>query len=271
MTIAAGFHCDDGVVLCTDSQHTVGQSKFYDEKIYTALSKNGIVCVAGAGDSEHIKYVTQEIAKNIEGKNPNIDQINLAIDQVVSKTFSSHFAPIRQSGDPNPPTFVLIVAVQLNRETHLLKVRETGSVSEVEHLGLAVTGTEAGESVFRALADILLMHDVRSVYAVCAIAAYLIRSVGKFSAYCGGSPQLACFADDGSRWIHTIASDDPGIDPLANIFSGFPLILEACARGSIGGFKHGLERLESDLREVMENRKKHQERYPLPSKREWIW
>jgi hypothetical protein len=40
MTIVSGARCYDGVVLCTDGEHYVGQSKFYQKKIFEAKAKN---------------------------------------------------------------------------------------------------------------------------------------------------------------------------------------------------------------------------------------
>ena len=62
MTIAAGFRCHDGVVLCTDSEHTSGQSKSYDHKIFEATAGNALIYVAGAGDDVYIRTAAQDLA-----------------------------------------------------------------------------------------------------------------------------------------------------------------------------------------------------------------
>jgi hypothetical protein len=37
VTIAAGFYCVDGVVICADQQHMTGGSKFHESKIFDTV------------------------------------------------------------------------------------------------------------------------------------------------------------------------------------------------------------------------------------------
>jgi hypothetical protein len=114
MTIAAGFRCYDGVVLCTDSEHTVGQSKFYQKKIFQAEACNALVYLAGAGHDDYIKSTAEGIEAAIKDKVVSLDQIKVAAQAVVSGLYRDHFAPSRQVNDPNAPSMSLLLAVKVN-------------------------------------------------------------------------------------------------------------------------------------------------------------
>jgi len=114
MTIAAGFRCYDGVVLCTDSEHTVGQSKFYEKKIFRIDAENATAFLAGAGHDVYIKSAADEIASAIEGKIVSLDQIKVAVEEVVSGLYEDHFAASHQVSDPDAPRLSLLLAVKVN-------------------------------------------------------------------------------------------------------------------------------------------------------------
>jgi len=114
MTIAAGFRCFNGVVLCTDSELTAGQSKYHDKKIFQVEAENAIVYVAGSGHSDYIKSTAEDLDSEIRGKIASLDQIKAAAQDVVSSLYANHFAPSRQANDPNTPTMCLLMAVKVN-------------------------------------------------------------------------------------------------------------------------------------------------------------
>jgi 20S proteasome alpha/beta subunit len=84
MTIAAGFRCHDGVVLCTDSEHTSGQSKSYDHKIFEATAGNALIYVAGAGDDVYIRTAAQDLAYEVSGKTVSFEHIELLSQKVMT-------------------------------------------------------------------------------------------------------------------------------------------------------------------------------------------
>jgi hypothetical protein len=114
MTIAAGFRCYDGVVLCTDSEHYVGQSKFYGKKIFQAEARNASVYIAGAGHDDYIKSAAESMETEITGKIVSLDQIKAAFQEIVLDLYRTHFAPSRQANDPNSPSMSLLLAVKVN-------------------------------------------------------------------------------------------------------------------------------------------------------------
>jgi hypothetical protein len=67
MTIAAGFRCQNGIALCSDSQYTTWYGKHHGAKIIQAFAKNGTILAAFAGLTDHIGMVKEKIEKATEG------------------------------------------------------------------------------------------------------------------------------------------------------------------------------------------------------------
>jgi len=67
VTIAAGFRCINGIVLCSDSQYTTWYGKYHGSKIFQFFPQNGVVLVAFAGVIDYMGEVKERIAKNVDG------------------------------------------------------------------------------------------------------------------------------------------------------------------------------------------------------------
>lgn len=68
MTIAAGFVCLDGLVLCADTQETIqGYTKSKTDKIWEESDAQFGIAVTGSGDSEALKTLSQQIVDDVMG------------------------------------------------------------------------------------------------------------------------------------------------------------------------------------------------------------
>src|SRR6476646_1110430 len=67
MTVAAGFVCKDGIVLCADSQESAGGYKFPVEKVLTRIDPYTEIAIAGSGYGPLVDMASQRIAKNLMG------------------------------------------------------------------------------------------------------------------------------------------------------------------------------------------------------------
>jgi 20S proteasome alpha/beta subunit len=270
MTIAAGFRCSDGVVICTDSEHTAGQAKHYGPKIFEEVAGNGALYVAGAGTDVYIGAVAKEIGADIQGKTIDFDSIEALTQARVMEVYSRHIAPARQASDPDAPSLALLLAIRITgQRARLYRVEETGGVNLVDS-GVAVVGTQAAETLIRNLADILSCDNFTSVSTMRAIAVHLISRAARFASYCGGSAQVVCLSDDGTALVRIEASQDPSDDPLESVFSNLSFVLEVCASGNAAEFKAALGHLNAVFERIMEKRKKEQADYLSPQ-RKWMW
>ena len=66
MTLIACFKCSDGVVLCADSQETVGEYRFSRQKLVPFLAGNFELAIAGSGnDGDLIDSFVQRLQNNL--------------------------------------------------------------------------------------------------------------------------------------------------------------------------------------------------------------
>jgi 20S proteasome alpha/beta subunit len=265
MTIAAGFRCHDGVVLCTDSEHTSGQSKSYDQKIFQAKADNAVICLAGAGDDVYIRTVARDIASQVNGQTLNFEQVELIAQKVISTI-------TREVNDPDASTTALLLAARVEgeKESRLYRLKGTGGISQASP-GVSVVGTEAAESAMRALAEVFFPDWSVSVYATRYLAAHLVQRVNRAASYCGGSPQIACLADDGRTYFDFTASANPGHDYLAGILLHLPEMLDACISGNNERFEMFAETSLNQFRELMKQREKYLISMGAGDDEGWLW
>ena len=71
MTIAAGFPCKEGLVLCADTQETIpGYVKSDTEKITIFGASNCNVAFTGAGDGDLLQATAEEMIYALLDKKP---------------------------------------------------------------------------------------------------------------------------------------------------------------------------------------------------------
>lgn len=71
MTIAAGFLCSDGVLLCADTEHTGWAAKSHHSKVDHFEVPGGKVCFALAGASDLAWSAIQKCKKQLEATPSN--------------------------------------------------------------------------------------------------------------------------------------------------------------------------------------------------------
>lgn len=85
MTIAVGFNCPDGFVLCTDSLDSDGVTKSRVDKIwcYETEDQRGIA-IASAGESDFIESFTDNLGKIFTGEHYDNDWIMQTLRQAIN-------------------------------------------------------------------------------------------------------------------------------------------------------------------------------------------
>ena len=231
MTITAGFCCFDGVVLCSDSECVSGQSRFYDKKIFRADAHNCTVFLTGAGDYSLIRATSEEVAASLAEKTVSLDQVKAVVESAVSDIYQHHVTASKLAGDVTS-SMALLLAVKMRARTKamLFRVSETGSLSQISE-GYTVLGTEAAESVMRELADLLFRDYAISVFDMRHMAPDMVRRVIRFATFCGGSPQVACLADNTMAYFNNDASSEPGPDSLSAVLTDLPDIFASIYSG----------------------------------------
>ena len=124
MTIAAGFPCSDGIVLCADTQETYGDLLKLNMPKIIAFPQDTLPCplrlmVAGAGSGPFIDKLASESWKRLVRDAPqNIEEACDSVDQSI-KDVHEEFGRIFQHGQL--PSVELIVSLHIGAGFRLLK------------------------------------------------------------------------------------------------------------------------------------------------------
>jgi hypothetical protein len=112
VTVAAGFVCQNGIVLCADSQESAGDYKFPVEKVLTRGDAWTEVAVVGSGYGPLVDMASQRIAGRLLGGYQDYDIIEKRISETLNELYETSFRlyPVRDEEDR---IIDLLVAVKL--------------------------------------------------------------------------------------------------------------------------------------------------------------
>lgn len=201
MTIAAGFCCSDGIVLCADTQITIqGTLKYPESKIRMAPGLATKPTFAFCGDVDfqkqcipHLVNALAEAQKNTENPLIALQMEALELHQTYWETFS----------DPNDKLIVhLLVSLLLNGKRRLFKILgpKVTPVDSQEFIG-------AGCYLARALSGTYWTAG-SAIHRTAIVAAFMLADVKKYVDGCGMESQIVCLFNDGSytyfpdEWFH---------------------------------------------------------------------
>lgn len=190
MTIALGFLCPDGIVLCSDRQMTVeGGLKYQKRKIsyMTGMFPGGVsfaLMSAYAGDPEAANIMGTEIREQLGEEIAKSKLIGFQAPKArkgLEKIFSSKHAKNLQ----------MLIGIRFHSgEACLFKTSGKKVVdARVEYIG---TGDS---SALRYLADCLLPSFIQSVSEAQVLGAYLVAVANRYVDGCSGGPDLTIAKD----------------------------------------------------------------------------
>ncbi len=124
MTIAAGFKCTDGLVLCSDTEYTWDSVlKLPGPKIYTHREPSFSLAFAGAGDVDFIRMAVQRIVNALKGQNPTFQQIEVCVQVIIKRIHQEHLYPFPGITYERPTVELLIGIWTKEGGLELLKTR----------------------------------------------------------------------------------------------------------------------------------------------------
>ena len=152
MTIAAGFICSDGIILCADAEQTQGESKYQKDKIF---DWNNYLLVTGAGNSAFLTMTFDKLSDRLAETLPdNPSDARRVIEEVVLDVHEKHIFKFSGYSDPNRPSFDIIAAVRCaTGELALVKTE-----SDAAYLADMYVATGAGQPLFEYWAKYFYRH-----------------------------------------------------------------------------------------------------------------
>jgi hypothetical protein len=184
MTIAAGFACHDGVLLCSDSQFT-GADKEFRDKIVTHFDGQANVAFAFSGDEDYARGAIEDCVEEIE-ELPLNGRTTKSLKECIRKTVSIMSAEYRShypnSGDK--PEFLVAITTP-EEQVQLFKARDSAmpSVDRVAFLG---SGAYLGEYIVEAFFGKMFV----TIEDALLPAMYALTAAVSHDQYCGGRYQL---------------------------------------------------------------------------------
>jgi 20S proteasome alpha/beta subunit len=204
MTIAAGFVCSNGVVLAADSEHSTDVVKFERRKVFQCKKKNYGFAVAGAGRSDLIRLVVDELRDKLSEKD-KLPQIRRKIKKLLKEVCDEHIFSTYQATDPYRPRLLLLVAARMDTGENALWKTDDKIIATVD--GCEFVG--AGDSLAMTVASWLYDPSL-STGVVNVLAMQIIRWVKEHVPGCGKATHaVSVVGIQGSkRVIRTFCSDE---------------------------------------------------------------
>lgn len=180
MTIAAGFLCDEGIIIAADREVQADADKYEESKIFTlhpdSVDMNPAAVFAGSGWLDFVKMAVDKISRESAGVSHTYE-----IETIIEKTILEiHRKHIRYYPTSPKPYFTLIIGL---RDESGLILLETAGTSIVRVRRQVCIG--AGKTLGSYLSRVLSPTDL-SLEATATVATQIIDQVKKNVPECGG-------------------------------------------------------------------------------------
>lgn len=194
MTIAAGFTCDDGVLICAD---TLLSANFRQQgpKVFSWRDDQVAVVVSGAGSYVLLRLAKEAIFRKLEGFRDAKKSFNIkhdVIEPVLASLYDDHIdkAPDREWS--NGYGLNLLVGAWHRGSNAVLYESDRRACAVVD--GFSCLGS--GAPVANYIASTLLSTTLPVMWGRI-IAAYLIQQSKAYGEDCGGDTNIAILQNNG--------------------------------------------------------------------------
>jgi len=275
VTIAAGFKCTDGVVLCADTQETVGDYKKRNcAKITVKPATNPVPPIrlpraiddptppeitpptpeliagfAGAGDSSFLEKLIDKAWLQISQAS-SFEERCAALEEGVVE-FYERFWPIYPYS--MKPSAELLVGLWSPEEFELFKVIGPLVTKVNGYASIGYGGAEANSFTDRVYSKKL------PISKACSVGVYVLKAVKEQVPYCGGDTHLLVMKDDGHAYFENPWKIKWAEEKLRRLEEAVgPLILAAASaeadtdefHKSVGEFGSKLGTIKEELQRV---------------------
>jgi 20S proteasome alpha/beta subunit len=206
VTIAAGYLCATGVILCSDTQESIqGYVKTSTEKIKLFQGSVYTVAFAGAGDNAvQIEMVVQEISDELKTEEPtSLIGFKTMMHGVLDRLFPQPYYPKADA------EVELLLAVREHNATHLFVVMDNVFAESMEY-DCVGAGVVLAKSMLQQRWN--RSHSLVEAYI---IAAYVLYHAKRWVDGCGGNSDIFLLPNDSTTVTRLPSSE---IETLESYF-----------------------------------------------------
>jgi 20S proteasome alpha/beta subunit len=233
MTVAAGFICSDGIILCADSEHSDEISKFQRSKVFR-LGKN--LVLTGAGHTSYIRMAFDKLSDKYRQGIPDTPSgARLALEEVALDIYANHIAPFFEAG--SRPYFHLLTGTRCTSGAMALVKSEDTAVFLSE--GYETTGI--GDYLFRYWAD-KFFESTLPMRVMSYLCLFMLYETTKHVPGCGGACVVRYLPQDPNMKGSQAWYDERSI--LAGFPDSIAWALAHCQDSTVP-----LEKIENKMRE----------------------
>jgi 20S proteasome alpha/beta subunit len=121
VTIIAGFYCQNGVLLCSDTEQSYTESKSQVSKLQHFRSGNAVFSVGGAGDAALCDYVIQDLPKYLNGKTYNTSDVENVLADYARTIFRNHVRVYAGFPRDLVPDVSFLIGMVMDKQFRLFK------------------------------------------------------------------------------------------------------------------------------------------------------
>jgi 20S proteasome alpha/beta subunit len=196
MTMAAGFLCNDGVLLCADTEHTGWAAKSHHSKVEHFEVSGGKVCFALSGASALAWSAIQKCRRQLQATPSNdlLTDVETILDAEYRRNVLGH---------PNYTSFdySLLIGIWTPDERPQLYFTTATAITEVKDFQCIGIGGELASYLIRPGFNGLTLKSAT------ALAAYTLGSVKDSISGCGGMSIYVLLRNDGAIGVLTSEHD----------------------------------------------------------------
>jgi len=230
MTIAAGLPCNEGLVICADTQETIiGFAKTNTDKVTVLqMPDYNIVFTGSTNSTGLIEMAVQEMLYEIAGeKPPGIPQLYAIFKRVNLRIFNEQ--SIAYSSLPDERPFMdLLIGIQFDNDTYLYKISGTTvrycKESECVGSGLALAKSLIAQFWDRSM----------TLQETWIVALYVLYQCKEWVDGCGGNSDIILLSNHNRALTRIPTVDVQSLELHFETFaSSIRPILVSCANSSV--------------------------------------
>jgi 20S proteasome alpha/beta subunit len=211
MTIAAGFVCDDSVLLCADTLYS-GTAKTHDKKVDSFDYPGGKVAFAIAGNSVYAWSAVNKLKEKLK-KTADANLTPMLAERVLAGEYRRQiFSHPNREKDYGLPYWILL-ALWSNRHGVQLYVTDETSMNPVESFQCIGAGADLARYLIQPA-----FYSLMGMRGVWNLAAYALKAAKEYVDGCGGDSLFLVLENDGTIGVTSAAIPNTMPHQIENVF-----------------------------------------------------